>query len=176
MSIKKLYYYFFYKIYKSIEYTSENFGGKFLSSFKAGFVMIVLQIWLLLSIGNYYSFITNEDVELSISMPIIYIPLIIIIGFNYFTLDFKDYWIKYFKEFDKLPKEKNKKYGMIVWSIIILIIGNMLFSFYLLFAQAKKNQTGPYAPEIVAKEKMEDSLQKAQQIEKLKKIYGEDKK
>jgi len=113
---------------------------------------------------------------LIISMPIIYIPLIIIIGFNYFTLDFKDYWIKYFKEFDKLPKEKNKKYGMIVWSIIILIIGNMLFSFYLLFAQAKKNQTGPYAPEIVAKEKMEDSLQKAQQIEKLKKIYGEDKK
>lgn len=38
----------------------------------------------------------------------------------------------------------------------------MLFSFYLLFAEAKKNQTGPYAPEIVAKERREDSLQKAQ--------------
>jgi hypothetical protein len=30
--------------------------------------------------------------------------------------------------------------------------------------------------ELLAKERMEDSLQKAQQIEKLKKIYGEEKK
>jgi hypothetical protein len=52
----------------------------------------------------------------------------------------------------------------------------MLFSFYLLFAQAKKKQTGPYAPEFVTQKRREDSLQKAQQIEKLKKIHGENKK
>lgn len=42
--------------------------------------------------------------------------------------------------------------------------------------KARKDQTGPYAQEIIAKERREDSLQKSQQIEKLKKIYGEDKK
>lgn len=50
------------------------------------------------------------------------------------------------------------------------------YFFILLFRQASKDQVGPYAPEIVAKEKREDSLQKAKQIENLKKIYGEDKK
>ncbi|WP_128124923.1 hypothetical protein [Chryseobacterium carnipullorum] len=34
--------------------------------------------------------------------------------------------------------------------------------------QARKDQTGPYTPEIVARERREDSLQKAKQIENLK--------
>ncbi|VFB03732.1 Uncharacterised protein [Chryseobacterium taihuense] len=126
--------------------------------------MIVLQIWLLLSIGNYYSFITNKDVELSINMPIIYIPLIIIIGFNYFTLDFKDTWIIYCKEFDKISTRKNKKGSIIVWCIIFLIIINTFFSFYLLSVKAKKNQTGPYSKEYIQLQKNKDSLDNINKI------------
>jgi len=57
-----------------------------------------------------------------------------------------------------------------------LIVGNLIFSFYCLDQKAKENQTGPYASEVLTKKRKKDSLQKAQQIQKLKKIYGEDKK
>ncbi|MCJ7933581.1 MAG: hypothetical protein MUW56_08065 [Chryseobacterium sp.] len=130
--IKKSYYYFFYKIYRSIEYTSELSGGSFLTSFKAGFVMIVLEIWVLMSLGAYYATYTKTAVELSISMPIIYIPLLIIIGFNYFTLDYKDTWKGYNAEFDRLPKNKNRLGSWIVFGIVLLIISNLVYSFYLM--------------------------------------------
>ncbi|UKB85397.1 hypothetical protein LF887_07180 [Chryseobacterium sp. MEBOG06] len=175
MSIKKLYYYFFYKIYKSIQYTSAPFG-QFLTNFKAGLVMIALEIWCAFSMGIYYSLITNTKVELSVSMPIIYIPLILIIAFNYYTLDYLEIWKNYNREFDQLPRKKNILGSWMVFGIVLLIIGNFIFSFYCLDRQARKDQVGPYAPEIVAKERREDSLQKAKQIENLKKIYGEDKK
>jgi magnesium-transporting ATPase (P-type) len=175
MSIRKLYYYFFYKIYKSIQYTSAPFG-EFLNNFKAGLVMIVLQLWIVFSIINYYTVITGTKVQLSISNPIIYIPLVIILGVNYYTLDYLDIWKSYNNEFDQLHKKKNIIGGWIVLAIVIIITANFIFSFYCLDQKARQEQTGPYTPEIVAKERMEDSLQKAKQIEKLKKIYGEDKK
>ncbi|AYZ10814.1 hypothetical protein EGY05_02140 [Chryseobacterium arthrosphaerae] len=175
MSIKKNYYYFFYKIYKSVQYTSKPFGD-FLLKFRAGIIMIALQIFALASLGIYYSIITQAKMELSIFMAVIYIPLIIIIAFNYYSLDYLDIWKEYNKEFDNLPRKKNVLGSWIVFGIVLIIIGNFIFSFYCLDKQARKNQVGPYAPEIVAKEKREDSLQKAKQIENLKKIYGEDKK
>ena len=175
MNIKKFYYYFFYKIYKSIQYLSTPFG-EFLTNFKAGVVMIALELWTFFSIINYYTFITGNKVELSFSQPIMYIPFICIIGFNYYTLDHLDVWKCYNYEFDLLPKKKNLIGSWIVFGLVLLIIGNFIFSFYCLDQKARKDQVGPYAPEIVAKERMEDSLQKAKQIENLKKIYGEDKK
>jgi hypothetical protein len=175
MSIKKLYYYFFYKIYKAIQYTSAPFG-EFLTNFKAGLVMIALEIWSVFFIGIYYSLITDTKIELFISMPIIYIPLITIIGFNYYSLNYLTIWKSYYKEFEQLPKRKNIMGSWVVFGIVLFIIANLIFSFYCLDQEARRNQTGPYTPEIVEKEKKEDSLQKAKQIEHLKKIYGEDKK
>lgn len=175
MSIKKIYYYFFYKIYKSVQYTSAPFG-EFLTNFKAGVVMIVLELWTLLSMINYYTFITENKVDLSFSKPIMYIPFIFIIGFNYYTLDYLDVWKRYNREFERLPKKKNTIGSWVVFLIVIILTTNFIFSFYCLDQKARKNQVGPYAPEIVTKEKREDSLQKVKQIENLKKIYGEDKK
>jgi len=175
MTIKKLYYYFFYKIYRFVQYISAPFG-EFLNNFKAGLVLIVLQIWTFISIINYYSLITGNKVELSFSTPILYIPFIIILGVNYYTLDYIDIWKNYNREFDQLPEKKNRIGSWIVFLVVIISITNFIYSFYCLDQRAKKDQTGPYAPEIVAKKRMQDSLQKAQQIEKLKKIYGEDKK
>lgn len=175
MNIKKFYYYFFYKIYKAIQYTSAPFG-EFLTNFKAGVVMIALELWIFFSIINYYTFITGNKAELSFSKPIMYIPFICIIGFNYYTLDHLDVWKSYNYEFDQLPKKKNLIGSWIVFGLVLLIIGNFIFSFYCLDQKARKDQVGPYAPEILAKERREDSLQKAKQIENLKKIYGEDKR
>ncbi|RUT68553.1 hypothetical protein D0817_20730 [Flavobacterium cupreum] len=129
--IKKSYYYFFYRIYRSIEFTSELSGGKFLTFFKAGVVMIALEIWIFFSFGNYYTICSKTFVEITFSMPIIYIPLLIIVGFNYFTLDYKDNWKKYNGEFANYSKRKNRIGGWIVFGIILIIIFNLIFSFYL---------------------------------------------
>ena len=130
--IKKSYYYFFYKIYRSIEYTSELSGGTFLTSSKAGLVMLALEAWILMSLGAYYTIYTKKFVELTISMPIVYIPAIIVFAFNYFTLDYKDNWKKYNVEFANYSKKKNQIGGWIVFGIILLIISNLIFSFYLM--------------------------------------------
>lgn len=134
--------------------------------------MIALELWTLFSMINYYTFITGNKVDLSFSKPIMYIPFIFIIGFNYYTLEHLDVCKRYNIEFEQLPQKKNMIGSWIVFLIVMILTTNFIFSFYCLDRKAKKDQTGPYAPEIVAKERMEDSLQKAQQIEKLKRIYG----
>lgn len=168
MSIKELYYYLYYKIYKAILYTSEPFG-EFMTDFKTSVVIIVLEIWFFASTFNYYNYITHTN-----ALPkSIYISIVIFFSIlNYIIFSHNDNWKKYYKEFDKLPKKINRKGSWIVFGIILIIIANLIFSFYLLYADAKRNHTGPYAPEVIAR----DSLQKAKQIENLKKIYGEDKK
>ena len=130
--IQKSYYYFFYKIYRSIEYTSELSGGKFLTLHKAGLVMLALEAWMLLSFCNYYAIYTKTLKELSISMPIVYTPAIILFAFNYFTLDYKDNWKQFNSEFANYSKRKNRIGGWIVFGIILLIISNLIFSFYLM--------------------------------------------
>lgn len=132
LKIRKAYCYFFFKIYRSIEYPSELSGGKFLTSVKAGVVIVALEIWILMSIGAYYSYFTKTAVELSLSMPIVYIPLLIILGFNYFTLDYTDIWKDYVKDFEKITPRKNRKGGWIVFGIVLFVIANLVCAFYLM--------------------------------------------
>ncbi len=93
---------------------------------------MVLELSVLLSIGNYYSVITKINAELKISMPIIYIPSALVIILNYFAFVHTDIWKKYVKEFDRLPKHKNKLGNWIVLGVVLFIIGNLIFSFYLM--------------------------------------------
>lgn len=94
--------------------------------------MIVLEIWIFFSFGNYYTICTKRFVEITFSMPIVYIPLLIIVGFNYFALDYKNNWKKYNVEFANYSKRKNRIGGWIVFGIILLIISNLIYSFYLM--------------------------------------------
>nr|WP_315031173.1 hypothetical protein [uncultured Chryseobacterium sp.] len=172
-NIKRVYYYFFYKLYNHYQDSSAPWW----SDFKASASMGALEIWLILSILNYFLLLTGKTTgEITIWQPSIFIPIIMLFLLHYFAFIHTDIWREYNKEFDKLPRESNKRNGIITWSVIVFIIVNTVFSYYLLFERSKRNQTGPYAPEIVAKERREDSLQKAKQVENLKKIYGEDKK
>lgn len=129
LNMKRAYYYFFYKIYKSIEYTSEAMGGKFWSKGKAGISVVVLELWLLFSILNYYDIINNSKQKLDLTSPVIFIPLLIIIILNYVIFDHYDsVWEKYKKEFDILSKRKNIIGGIIVWAVILLITVNFFVS------------------------------------------------
>ncbi|WP_326983448.1 hypothetical protein VUJ46_02560 [Chryseobacterium sp. MYb264] len=130
--IKRAYYYFFYKIYKSIECTSGLVGGAFWTDFKAGIALGVLEIWLLSSLLTYYSLLTNIKLNLSITNPIILIPLTTLFIINYFAFIHKNIWKDYNREFDKLSERQNKKGSIIVWIIVIFIAANFFGSAYLL--------------------------------------------
>ncbi len=162
----------FYKLYKHAEKSSTIFPYDFI----AGTYLEVLIVCIILSIINYCDIITMNFIDFGNGIGLAFIIILFVTIPNYIIFYHKDQWKSIIKEFDNLPKEKNKKGSIIVWSLIILTVTNLIFSFYLLSEKAKKNQTGPYAPEFVAKKRMEDSLQKAKQIENLKKIYGEEKK
>lgn len=130
--IKKAYYYFFYKIYKSIEYTSELVGGAFWTDFKTVLVIGTLEIWFLASGLIYYSLIQNTKLNITLTNPIVLIPLMLIFILNYLMFIHTDVWKEYNAEFDKLPKDTNRKGRIIVWSIIIFITLNFFGSAFLL--------------------------------------------
>lgn len=94
--------------------------------------MITLEVWVLLTIGSYYSVYTKKAKELSIAMPGVYIPLLVILVFNYYTLDYKETWRKYNFEFSRLSRQKDIIGGWIVSGIIIFIIANLIIALYLM--------------------------------------------
>lgn len=109
-------------------WTSSPFEN-FFSNFRAGLVMIALEIWLLYSILNFYSISTDNKIDTSLSSPLILIPFILIIILNYISFDHHDnVWKKYNVEFDNLSKRKNLIGGIIVWSIILFITASFFFS------------------------------------------------
>lgn len=130
--IKRAYYYFYYKIYKSIIYTSEKVGGEFLTDFKAVVALGALEIWFLSSILIYYSILNDIKLTISITDPVVFIPLILVFILNYFAFINTDVWKEYNKEFDQLPEEKNREGTIIVWVIAIFIMANFFGSAYYL--------------------------------------------
>ncbi|UKB85399.1 hypothetical protein LF887_07190 [Chryseobacterium sp. MEBOG06] len=168
--IKKGYYCFYYVLYKYSQ------SSAFPNYFTASILLGILEILVINSFINYYDIFNPSKLGIFESKVFWILIVFILVLLDYLIFHYKDQWKYIIKEFDSFSKEKNRTNKWIVYSISASIIINFIFSFYLLFAQAKQNQTGPYAPEIVTKERREDSLQKAKQIENLKKIYGEDKK
>lgn len=130
--IKRAYYYFFYKIYKSIEYTSEELGGGFWSDWKASFVLDCCLYFIISSIFIYYKIFFNRFVHLSDNNLDVLLTIIPVALFNYFVFLHKNQWKSIVVEFDKLPKEKNIIGSWIVFGIVLLIIVNLIFSFYLM--------------------------------------------
>lgn len=119
--IKKAYYYFFYKIYKSIEYTSELVGGAFWTDFKAGLVILTFELWIIGSFLNYYSIINDQKLDIYVISPILLIFLTIFSIINYFAFMHNDIWKKYNENFEKLPKKENQKGTTIVMVVWIFI-------------------------------------------------------
>lgn len=126
--MKKGYYYIFYKLYKFWEYVSIP---KFLSDLKAGICIASLEAMFFFSFIVYYTVITKNSITLSFKKPIIYIPTILIILLNYFSFVHTNQWKTYNREFDKLSKDRNRLGSWIVFGVILLIIANIVFAFYL---------------------------------------------
>ncbi|QRI51485.1 hypothetical protein [Elizabethkingia anophelis] len=134
--IKRAYYYFFYKMYKLIDYTSTISGGAFLTDFKASLAMIALEVWFVASLFNYYAILIDENF---IVKKVHFIILgILVLLLNYFTFDNNDIWKDYIKKFDQLPERVNKRGSIFFYTIIIFIISNFILSLYLLY-EIRKN-------------------------------------
>lgn len=127
--IKRAYDYLFYKLYKHFE------GGPSIwwSDWKALFSIGVLEIWICLSLLNYFT-VLFPDIHISDRFFIVMSILILIVlgAIKYFSFEYQERWKSVVKAFDELPKHRNRIGTYVVWGVVLLILGNLIFSFYLL--------------------------------------------
>lgn len=127
-NIKQAYYYFFYTLYKRSEKSSTLFPYNFISSL----YIIILQIFLIGSFTNYYNIIFHTDSAiLSNKVWITIVAILVII--DYLIFHYKNQWKDIVINFDKLSQEHHRKYKRIVYIITLIIISNLIFSFYLYY-------------------------------------------
>ena len=132
MKPKKVYQYLFYKLYKFYDVDSIWLGAKRWTDWKASFSLLVLEFWLLISFYNYYDVFTEKDFS-SYSKNIISLAtLLILVIIKYFVFEQRNRWKEYIIEFDKWPKKKNKTGTIMVWMLVLFIMANFIFSFYLI--------------------------------------------
>jgi len=124
-ALKRYYYYLFYKFYKM----SEAAPSRWLSDWKAGIVIVVLEIWLFMGVVTYYNIFVDRCFHLEKNYATV--TTLIIVIFNYFVFTHNDIWKDYVKEFDSLPREINRRGSWIVWLVVLFIIAFVIFAFYL---------------------------------------------
>lgn len=126
--LRHCYYYLFYKFYKF----SEAAPSRWASDWKAGLIIIVLEIWLIVSILNYYNVFVDRYFDWGIDSPVVLISGFSIFAFNYYAFVYLDVWKDYVKQYDRLPKAVNRRGSLITIGIVLLVFGNLIFSFYLM--------------------------------------------
>ena len=125
--ITRCYYYLFYIFYKF----SEAAPSRWASDWKAGLVIMVLEIWLTVSFLNYYNVFVDRYFNWEITSPVVLISGFIIFALNYYAFVYLDVWKDYVKQYNRLPKAANRRGSLITIGIVLLVLGNLLFSFYL---------------------------------------------
>ena len=124
MKLKEIYQYFYYKLYKLFE--------DWWSEWKAILSLCVLKCFIIISVAVYYEVITKKNAIIFTSKLSISLVAIIIFLVNYFIFMYKDKWRVIINKFDNLPKRTNSIGDWIVYCIVILIIVNLIFAFYLM--------------------------------------------
>lgn len=121
MIFLRAYEYFFYKIFKSIEYTSYP---KFWSQWKAIAFIIMLQIWILCSIDTCYHYYIEVPISTSNNFLETYqiVSIIVFVGLNWFLFEYQNKWEEIVARYDKLSDKKNLFGGIVVWAVILFII------------------------------------------------------
>ena len=130
MTLKQGYGYLFYKLYKFYEKVS---SPPFLSDWKAAVSILALEIWFLFSIIVYYKVFSKKDlVPHALTNPLTYVILAFLIMLKIILFDHKNRWKDYVNMYDKWPSGKNNRGSVIVTIIVLSIIANLIFSFYLM--------------------------------------------
>lgn len=126
--MKKAYYYLFYKLYKF----SEAAPSRWLSDWKAGLTIDILILFVFSSLINYYKFFFNPQSQLG-EGNLLLVSIVIISISNYFIFQYQNKWKKFVREFDKLPKQKDKIGSWAIFCFVIILVSNFILSFYLYY-------------------------------------------
>ncbi len=131
ISLTKAYYYFFYKLYKHYE----KGPSVWLSDWKASLTLDILVFFTLFSLIIYYKVFVDRHFSLDteytkLIFAVLYVMLIALP--NYFLFNHNNKWRRIIDRYDHLPKQKNKIGGWIVFAIVVLIIANLIFAYYLM--------------------------------------------
>lgn len=118
----------FYKLYKF----SDSAPSRWLSDWKAGIIIVVLEILVIASLFVYYKVIFNRNARLSDSNWDVIACVMIVVIPNYFAFVHSDVWRIYAEEFDRLPRNQNKAGCWIVLGVVLSVILNFIFSIYLM--------------------------------------------
>ena len=129
MKFIKTYQYLYYKIYNFLKLTELD---GFWMEWRAYCLMISINIFALFSILNYFTVITKVYIKFPDNKIWICIFSLVLSLVNYRLLLSKNRWKEIIKEFDKLPRKTNDKGTLVSWIIIIFIIVNLIFSFFLM--------------------------------------------
>lgn len=125
--MKKSYEYFYYRLYKHFEK-----GGVWMTEWKASLAMDVFTYFIIASVMIYYKIFYNRGFHLSERNYDVLGMVLIVAGFNYFVFHHKNNWRQIVQHYEQLDKNKQRIRGWIVFSVVILILANLLFSFYLM--------------------------------------------
>ncbi len=133
MSIKQLYGYFFYILYRIWLKIDKAFGatGPFPTKMKALICMFGIEVWLVFSIALYFGYFFNVHPHIAFFSFIGLGPFIILLGIKWFIFEKDDQWKYYVKEFDSWPSQKKRTGAWIVIIMILFIIFNFIYSLYL---------------------------------------------
>lgn len=127
--IKSAYNYFFYKLYRSFE----GAPSRWLSEWKASLSMDILIVFVLISLSGYYTIFTKKElIPDNYYKLVIWIVGLLIASINYFIFNHRNSWQSIVAKFDRLPNKMNKRGTLVVWSIVLLILLNLIFMYYLL--------------------------------------------
>ena len=130
MKILKAYQYLYYKLYRFYE---SSMYSKWWSDWKALTTIMVIEIWTLFSFTFYYQAFTGNSVnEYKLFDIFFWIIVAIVTIINWYIFQYQDKWREIVKQFDNLPKRKNKVGSIIVLLVCLLIIFNAIFSIYTL--------------------------------------------
>ena len=132
ISLRRAYDYLFYKLYRSFEAAP----SKWLSDWKALFVLMVIEIWIFLAALNYFSVLFPSVVLSDQFLVTTALFLVLVLALiKYFGFEHNGRWKTVVRRCDKLPPGQNRRGSYVLWSVILLVLINLVFSFFLLSTQ-----------------------------------------
>lgn len=126
MTIKKAYYYLYYKLYRLAVSISDDA----INEWKPLVTILILEVLLIAEIFIWYSAATKKIFVLSNPLTS-FLPVVAIIGTaNYIFFLHKSRWRDYVDEFKSYDKKKKSFGGLIVFLVIALIVASVVLAFY----------------------------------------------
>jgi cytochrome b subunit of formate dehydrogenase len=122
----RVYYFIFYCIYRFFESISRDN----LSDWKAGLVIEILEISLLVTIIGQLEIIKKISIVTPVKSSYLILPVVLLAFINYWTFLKKKGWKRYESEFQSYSRPQKVIFSTAVILIILLIVTGLIFTFY----------------------------------------------